>query len=57
MEKLLEEIKGSLKPGYKVMISLLAAKGKEEFYNKFGFISRPNEGFGCGMHQWYEAGA
>ena len=57
METLLKEIKGSLKPGYKVMISLLAAKGKEEFYNKFGFISRPNEGFGCGMHQWYEAGA
>ena len=28
---------------------LLAAKGKEEFYNKFGFITRPNESSGAGM--------
>ena len=55
MEELLKRIKESLKPGYKVMISLLAAKGKEEFYNKFGFVSRPNDDFGCGMHQWYQA--
>ena len=54
MEYLLDEIKSSLKPGYKVMISLLAAKGKEEFYNKFGFVDRPNEWYGCGMHQWLE---
>ena len=55
MEYLLEQIKASLKPGYKVMISLLAAKGKEAFYNKFGFVDRPSEDFGCGMHQWYLA--
>ena len=55
MEELLKRTKESLKPGYKVMISLLAAKGKEEFYNKFGFVSRPNDDFGCGMHQWYQA--
>ena len=55
MEYLLEQIKASLKPGYKVMISLLAAKGKEKFYNKFGFVNRPSEDFGCGMHQWYLA--
>lgn len=55
MEYLLEQIKASLKPGYKVMISLLAAKGKEKFYNKFCFVDRPSEDFGCGMHQWYLA--
>ena len=33
----------------------MAAKGKEEFYKKFGFIDRPNENFGCGMHKWLEA--
>ena len=55
MEELLARIKASLKPGYRVMISLLSAKGKEKFYNKFGFTDRPNENFGCGMHQWYEA--
>lgn len=55
MEYLMEQIKASMKPGYRVMISLLAAKGKEEFYNKFGFEDRPSENFGCGMHQWIEA--
>lgn len=55
MEELVKRIKGSLKPGYRVMISLLAAKGKEEFYKKFGFVVRPGDDFGCGMHQWYEA--
>ena len=54
MENLMSKIKGSLKPGYKVMISLLAVKGKEGFYKKFDFVDRPNEAFGCGMHQWIE---
>ena len=54
MNTLMEKIRGSMKPGYRVMISLLAAKGKEEFYKKFGFVDRPSENFGCGMHQWVE---
>ena len=54
MNTLMENIKDSMKPGYRIMISLLAAKGKEEFYKKFGFVDRPNEDFGCGMHQWLE---
>lgn len=54
MDTLMEKIKGSMKPGYRIMISLLAAKGKEAFYNKFGFVDRPDENFGCGMHQWLE---
>jgi GNAT superfamily N-acetyltransferase len=54
MNTLMEKIKDSMKPGYRIMISLLAAKGKEEFYTKFGFVDRPNEDFGCGMHQWLE---
>lgn len=31
------------------MICLLAAKGKESFYKRFGFIERPNEIYGAGM--------
>ncbi|MCR4556772.1 MAG: GNAT family N-acetyltransferase [Saccharofermentans sp.] len=54
MSTLLGKIKESMKPGYRVMISLLAAKGKEGFYKKFGFVDRPDENFGCGMHQWLE---
>ena len=42
-----------LKPGYKFMVSLCSAKGKDEFYKKFGFVSRPNDDFGPGMHQWF----
>ena len=54
MEELMTRIKATLKPGYKVMVTLMAAKGKEEFYNKFGFVNRPSERFGCGMHQWLD---
>ena len=54
MEYMLNKIKERLKPGYRVMISLLAAEGKEEFYEKFGFVGRPCDHFGCGMHQWLE---
>lgn len=54
MEKIMDYLHSQLKPGYKFMVCLMAAKGKEEFYKKFGFIDRPNETFGCGMHQWLE---
>ena len=54
MNYLMERINGIVKPGYLVMVSLMAAKGKEEFYKKFGFVERPSERFGCGMHQWIE---
>ena len=30
-------------------IGLMSAKGKEGFYHKYGFISRPNEKLGAGM--------
>jgi hypothetical protein len=31
------------------VIGLMSAKGKEKFYEKFGFINRPNENLGSGM--------
>lgn len=55
MNKVMAFIKGMLKPGYRMMISLMAAEGKEEFYKKFGFITRPDENHGCGMCQWVQA--
>ena len=54
MTCMMDEIRGYLKPGYRIMISLMAAKGKEEFYKKFDFIGRPNEMTGDGMFQWIE---
>ena len=43
--------------GWRIMINLQAAKGKEGFYKKFGFIERTNENFGPGMHLWIEGEA
>jgi predicted GNAT family N-acyltransferase len=35
------------------IVGLFAAKGKEPFYERFGFIGRPNETLGKGMiHFW-----
>ena len=31
------------------IVGLMAAKGKEEFYEHYGFMRRPNEKFGAGM--------
>ena len=53
MEQVMDFIHEKLKPGYKFMVSLCSAKGKDEFYKKFGFVSRPNDNFGPGMHQWF----
>ncbi len=52
MEKVMATIKSELKPGYSMMVSLSSAKGKEEFYEKFGFENRPNDDVGHGMFQW-----
>lgn len=32
-----------------IMVGLMSAQGKETFYERFGFISRPNDFQGCGM--------
>ncbi|MBP5403186.1 MAG: GNAT family N-acetyltransferase [Treponema sp.] len=54
MENIMQHIRSMIKPGYRIMAVLVAAHGKEKFYEKFGFIKRPNESFGPGMHQWLE---
>ena len=53
MEQVMDFIHEQLKPGYKFMVSLCSAKGKEDFYKKFGFVVRPNDDVGHGMHQWF----
>lgn len=52
LEDLFQYMKTTIPEGYRVMISLVAAKGKDKFYEKFGFVTRPNEVFGPGMHLW-----
>lgn len=38
-------------------IMLMCAKGREAFYERLGFESRPSEGFGPGMHMMPGKGA
>jgi len=52
MNKVLEYIMSDLEVDENQMICLFAAKGKEDFYKKFGFLERPNEAVGAGMTQW-----
>lgn len=43
-----------LKEGWRIKLVLVAAQGKERFYEKFGFQIRPNEKEGPGMNMWRE---
>jgi len=38
---------------HNTIIGLMAAKGKEAFYEKFGFFTRPTEKYGPGMTQFW----
>jgi len=49
MGRIMEYIDGMLSDGYCIQVDLMAAKGKERFYEEFGFIKRPDDNFGCGM--------
>ena len=55
VEASIRKLKEGMKPGYKVKLNLNSAKGKETFYEKFGFRVRPNEDAGPGMDQWFIA--
>lgn len=52
MQKSMEFINGNLKGGQVLLVNLMSAKGRESFYNQFGFNERPNETLGCWMTQW-----
>ena len=49
MNKLIEKINEYKKINPEIRTYLGASKGKESFYEKFGFVSRPNEELGAGM--------
>lgn len=49
INKLLEQINEYRKINPKIRTYLGAAKGKEKFYERFGFVARPNEDLGAGM--------
>lgn len=49
MQKLLKQIEEYKKANPNIRTYLGASKGKEAFYEKFGFVARPNEELGAGM--------
>ncbi|MFT3983258.1 MAG: GNAT family N-acetyltransferase [Lachnospiraceae bacterium] len=54
VNRILNYLKSQLKEGWFIMVTLVSAHGKEPFYEKIGFIKRPNEQYGAGMTQWIE---
>ncbi len=53
INNLLERVKSSLEDGEAMMIQLLAAHGKKNFYKQFGFKDK-KEVVECGMYMWLE---
>ncbi|MEE3466864.1 MAG: GNAT family N-acetyltransferase [Eubacterium sp.] len=41
-------------PGETIMVNLMSAMGKEKFYEKLGFHTRPFGNHGAGMSRWIE---
>ena len=52
VEECISYIDGQLKEGWRIKIVIVSAKGKEPFYERFGFEIRPNENDGAGMQLW-----
>lgn len=52
MQSVMNFINHRIELGEESYICLMAAKGKEDFYKKFGFEERPNDNRGAGMTQW-----
>ena len=52
IELLTDKLRAAKKDGWHIKLHLLAAKGKESFYERLGFSARPNELAGAGMDMW-----
>lgn len=49
LEYIQNYIRNELKDGWQTNLELMSAKGKEDFYKKFGFEERPSKYIGAGM--------
>lgn len=52
MERLIKFVTDIKEKDTEIMMCLMCAKGREHFYEKFGFIGRPTEDLGPGMIQY-----
>lgn len=55
MEHLLQQIRARAPQG--ATLALMSAEGMEALYEKFGFVTRPNDGYGAGMTLFLEPSA
>lgn len=52
IESLIDYVEEIQIPGTQIMLDLMCAKGREDFYKKYGFIPRPTDRLGPGMIQY-----
>lgn len=52
--RLLDYIEQHALPGTRATVGLMAAEGKEEFYERFGFVTQPSAGHGAGMMRYLD---
>ena len=52
MERLIAHVEELRMDQSEMMLCLMCSKGRERFYEKFGFIGRPTENLGPGMIQY-----
>ena len=52
MERLIKFVSEVKEKDSEIMMCLMCAKGREHFYEKFGFVGRPTEDLGPGMIQY-----
>lgn len=52
IDKLVEYVQLTKLEGTEIMLCLMCAKGREDFYKKFNFIARPTDSLGPGMIQY-----
>lgn len=52
IEKLIAYVKEMQLPGTEMMLDLMCAKGRQNFYEKYGFLARPTDKLGPGMIQY-----
>ncbi len=54
IESLIDYVKEIQIPGTQMMLDLMCAAGREEFYKKQGFIARPTNNLGPGMIRYID---
>ena len=53
LERIMAYLESTIEDGEILMTNLMATKGKEGFYKKFGMRVRPNEQEGPGLVRWF----